>query len=328
MKKRFLSVILACVMTASLVACGDSASSSNSSSGDPATSSGEKYNIAYLNRDDSDDYLSNLMNKFITAAEATGEISVNRYDAGADVNQQLTQFEDALTKGADMIVLLCQDKESVVSKVLECNQNGIPVLTLGIPLAEDSCEFINIGSDDYDLAYTEAKYMMERLPENGKIVYLKFPDSSMISINRNQGIMDAIADSGRTDYEIISTMDYKATTEEAMSLMEDLLQVYNDGFDAVITHNDKGTYGVIAAIEGAGYDPSEKLIVSIDGEAAACEMISNGKLTMSVKQDMDSSVEKAIELIELYRNGGKPDSDEYIISGIAVDASNVAENLE
>ena len=334
MKKRLFAAFLACMMAVSITACGSPASSGSAAASGgaeasgAAASSGEKYKIAYLNRDDADDFLSILMNKFIDAAEATGEIEVNRYDAGADANQQLMQFEDALVKGVDMVILLCQDKESVVSKVLECNKEGIPVLTLGIPLAEGSCEFINIGADDYNLAYLEAEYMMEKLPENGKIIYLKFPDSSVISVNRNNGIMDAIKDSGRTDYEILTTMEYDASTEAAMSLMEDMLQVYNDNFDAVITHNDKGTYGVVSAIESAGYDPSSKLIVSIDGEDAACEMISNGKMTMSVKQNMDGVVEKALELVEVYRDGGKPDADEYFIDGVLVDATNVRDYMK
>ena len=49
---------------------------------------------------------------------------------------------------------------------------------------------------------------------------------------------------------------------------------------------------------------------------------------MSVKQDVDAMVSMAMDVVNLYREGGKPDSNDIVIDGINVDKSNVANYLE
>ena len=333
MKKRLFAALLAGVMTLSLAACGGTSSSGASSggtssggasSGSSASSgSAEKYRVAYFNRDDTDEFLNVLCSGVEDLCKADDTIEFTRYDAGSDANNQLTQVEDALSKGVDCIILSVQDGQTMVPTVKKCNEQGIPVICIDISLERDSCEFDFVGSNNYDLAYAEGKYMMENLPENGKILYFRFTVGSETSRLRDEGIMDAIKDSGRTDYEILTTMEYKATQEEGMSLMEDLLQVYGDDWDALITHNDKGTYGAIAAMEAAGYDPTSKLICSIDGEEIACNLIASGKMSVSIKQDQPGMCQGTYDLLKIYQSGEKPDTDTHYIPGVAVVASNV-----
>jgi ABC-type sugar transport system substrate-binding protein len=278
MKKKGLAFLLALSMALSLAACGAPAASGGNAAGGSGSGAAENYRVEYLNRDDTDEFLNVICTSVENLCKADETIEFIRYDAASDSNNQLAQMEDVINKGVDLIVLLCQDKESVVSKVLECHELGIPVIARDISLARGTCDFIYVGSDNYTLAYAEGKYLMEHLPANGKIIYLRFTPGSETSAKRHDGVTKAIEDSGRTDYEILTTMDYRATQEEGMSLMEDLLQVYGENWEALITHNDKGTYGAISAIEAAGYKVEDKLIVSFDGEDIAKQMILDGKM--------------------------------------------------
>lgn len=325
MKQRLFAALMSLFLVVSLAACGSPASNGGSNDG----SSGEKYKIAYFNRDDTDEYLNGFCSGVEALCSADDSIDFTRYDAQADANNQLMQVEDALSKGVDLIILSVQDKETMVSKVKECNEKGIPVICIDISMGRsDEYYFDFVGSNNFDLGYAEGKYMMEHLPENGKIMYLRFTIGSETSRLRDEGILAAIEDSGRSDYEILSTMEYNATIEDAMSKMEDQLQVYGDDWDAFIGHSDRALYGCISAMEGAGYDPSTKIMCSIDGEVTACQMILDGRVSCSIKQDQPGIIQKTFELVKQYQNGENPEpNSDYFISGITVDASNAAEYI-
>lgn len=277
--KKLLTILLALSMALALAACGggsvpaDSGTSGGGSdSGSSSDSGSEKYRVAYFNRDDADDFLANVRDGIQSRCEAKGDIEFTSYNGAGDAAKQVTQIEDALSRGVDMVVILPQDKESVISKVQECNEKGIPVLTVTVGLAEESGEFTYVGANDYDLAYTETSYLLEHLEPGKKFIYLRFTPGSFVAAERDRGSLAAIADAGRED-DVLTTMEYKNTTADAQKLMEDLIQNYGDDFAGVLTHNDKSIYGVINAINAANLDPSSKVICSIDGEVSACELV-------------------------------------------------------
>ena len=326
--KKLFALLLALAMTLALAACGGTTSDSESStgdSGDDGQETSEKYRIAYFNRDDADDFLANIRDGIQSRCEALGDIEFVSYNGASDAAKQVTQIEDAISKGIDMAIILPQDKESVVSKVQECNELGIPVLTVSVGLEEGSGDFTYIGSNDYDLAYQETQYLLDHLEPGKKFIYLRFTPGSYVAAHRDEGSLAAIADAGRED-DVLTTMEYENTTADAQKLMEDLIQVYGDDFDGVMSHNDKSIYGVINAINAAGLDPSSKVICSIDGEVSAMELIKNGQLTMSIKQDIEDMCDKTMEAIETYRAGETPEHNIYS-AAIAVDAENVDQYL-
>lgn len=328
MKKRILSAILASVMLLALTACGgNSAPSDSTDSGNGSDST--TYRIAYFNRDDTDEYLNGFTSGVEALCAADSSISFTRYDAQADANNQLMQVEDALSKGVDLIILSVQDKETMVSKVKECNEKGIPVICIDISMARsDDYYFDFVGSNNYDLAYEEGTFMMEHLPENGKILYMRFRVGSETSRLRHEGVMAAIEDSGRTDYELLTTMEYDGTIEDAMSKMEDNLQVYGNDWDAYICPSDRGLYGGLSAIEGANYDPATKIICSIDGEPMAAQMILDGRASCSVKQDQQGIIDKTFELVKAYQAGETLEKNgDYYVPGFMVNADNAADYI-
>ena len=329
--KKLFAIFLALSMVLALAACGSTSDSSSpeggaEGSGSESSEASDLYRIAYFNRDDADDFLANVRDGIQSRCEEAGDIEFVSYNGAGDAAKQVTQIEDAISKGIDMAIILPQDKESVASKVKECNELGIPVLTVSVGLEESSGDFTYIGSNDYDLAYQETQYLLDHLEPGEKFIYLRFAPGSYVAAQRDQGSLDAIADAGRED-DVLTTMEYKNTTADAQKLMEDLIQVYGDDFAGVMSHNDKSIYGVINAINAAGLDPSSKVICSIDGEVSAMELIKNGQLTMSIKQDVEDMCDKTMDAINTYRAGEIPEHNIYS-AAISVDAENVDQYLQ
>ena len=258
---------------------------------------GEKYRVAYFNREDTDEYLNQFCTGVQTLCEADDTIAFTRYNGESDANNQLAQVEDAINRGVDLIILSVQDKETMVSKVKQCNELGIPVICIDISMDHgDDYYFDFVGSNNYDLGFAEGAYAAEVLPENAKLLYFRFTPGSVTSNLRHDGILAGLASTGRTDIEILTTMEYNATQAKAMSLMEDQIQVYGSDWDGLITHNDKGTYGCISAMQAAGIDPTTKQIFSIDGEEIACNLIKAGQMTVTCQSKRSIARENAAGL--------------------------------
>jgi len=66
------------------------------------------------------------------------------------------------------------------------------------------------------------------------------------------------------------------TTENGLKSMESALQAHPD-IDVVVSINDAGAYGALNALEAAGKDPKSTVIVGIDAEAQAKDLIKQGK---------------------------------------------------
>ena len=332
--KKLTALALAVAMVCGLTACSSSGSSSGGSSGGASGassggSSGDNYRVALLNKQDTNEYLCNTCNKIEALMEADGGITVERYDADGDSSAQLQQFEDCLSTGVDFIVVIPMDAQTLTAAVLEANDMGVPVLAADIKLEEGACDYMFVGSNNYELAYAQGQWLAEHMPENARILHFRFPPGSETSNNRYQGQIDALADSGRTDYEILATLEFDASQEDAMSKMEDAIQVYGDEFDVILVPADAAIYGSISAMEAANIDVPSKMLVGFDAEDACVKLIKEGKVDMSFKQMQDDCAAKVYEVASTYRDGGSvADGDKIMyIPGMAVDSTNVDEFL-
>jgi ribose transport system substrate-binding protein len=65
------------------------------------------------------------------------------------------------------------------------------------------------------------------------------------------------------------------TTDNALTSMQEALKAHPT-IDVVVSINDAGAYGALSALETAGKDPQRTIVVGIDGESRARELIKQG----------------------------------------------------
>jgi len=66
------------------------------------------------------------------------------------------------------------------------------------------------------------------------------------------------------------------TPENGLASLENALQAHPD-IDVVVSINDAGAFGAIKALEAAGKDPQKTIVVGIDADAQAKDLIKQGK---------------------------------------------------
>ncbi len=268
MKKRTLNKLMALGLAASMVlgmaACGSSgdtkeegqgtAESTTASEGDTATAdvdSGDKIVVGvdlYYRRDE---YYVDLETTFRAYGEEKGyEMVIS--DADGDVTTQISQIEDFITQGVDVILLAAADPTALIPACQDAIDAGIPVICYDGGIDSDipaTKVIFDYYEDGAMVAEWAKQYITDNLGGKAKVAILDFPASPIVCGLRAQGFAETI--SQLDGVEIVAQQDGKASRTDAMAVMENILTA-NPDVDLVYGINYDTGAGAASAIEAAG----------------------------------------------------------------------------
>lgn len=268
MKKRTLNKLMALGLAASMVlgmaACGSSgdtkeegqgtAESTTASADDTATAdadSGDKIVVGvdlYYRRDE---YYVDLETTFRAYGEEKGyEMVIS--DADGDVTTQISQIEDFITQGVDVILLAAADPTALIPACQDAIDAGIPVICYDGGIDSDipaTKVIFDYYEDGAMVAEWAKQYITDNLGGKAKVAILDFPASPIVCGLRAQGFAETI--SQLDGVEIVAQQDGKASRTDAMAVMENILTA-NPDVDLVYGINYDTGAGAASAIEAAG----------------------------------------------------------------------------
>jgi D-xylose transport system substrate-binding protein len=208
-------------------------------------------------------------------------------DANLSNEQQLTDVDTLISKGAKVLILLAQDTKAILPAVKKAHDAGIPVIAYD-RLIEDPA-ILYITFDNVKVGEAEAKAVLDKVP-TGNYVLIKGdpgdPNASTFLPQGwdNAGLKDKVA-SG--DIKILNGPDGTFTdawaTEKAQSNMEAIIDKANaDGnkIDAILAENDSTALGVVGALtsKNYGFPP----LSGQDGDKANLNNLALGKQYVDV----------------------------------------------
>ncbi len=198
-------------------------------------------------------------------------------DSKDDSAIEMTNVEDLLVQGVDLLMINPTDSAAVVSSVEAANEAGIPVVTLDRS-ADGGEVATHIASDNYAGGVMAGEYIVELLGGEGLVVELEGVPGASATIERGEGFnaaMDAV-----DTMEVIAAQTANFARAEGMSVMEDILQAQPE-IDAVFAHNDEMALGALEAITASGRDI---LIVGFDATDDALAAVAEGTMAATVEQ--------------------------------------------
>ncbi len=210
-------------------------------------------------------------------------------DAGSSAEQQLSDVENLITQGANVLIILAQDGTAIKPAVASAIAQGIPVIAYD-RLIEDPGAFY-ITFDNVEVGRMQAR-----------AVYAVQPEGNYVFIKGNQA--DANADFLRGGQEEVLLAEtgceelvapcpivnvgesYTDNWDPAVAQtnMEQFLTLNDNNVDAVVASNDGTAGGVVAALAAqgmAGLVP----VSGQDGDFAALNRVALGTQTVSVWKD-------------------------------------------
>ena len=206
-------------------------------------------------------------------------------DAGSSEEQQASDVENLLSQGANVIIILAQNTETILPSVQAAIDQGVPVIGYDRLIEDD--EALYISFDNVRVGELQAEAVLEVVSE-GNFVIIKGNGADANSDFLRQGYTNVgIPDVGEnSDTITIVGESYTDNWDPALaqSNMEQFLTENDNEVDAVLSENDGMAGGVVAALEAQGL-AGQVPVSGQDGDIAALNRVALGTQTVDVWKD-------------------------------------------
>jgi len=329
-----LSAVAALVLAAGVAACG---SDDNSSGG----GGGKGGKIALLlpetktTRYEAQD--RPLFEKKVKAI--CSDCSIIYSNADQDASKQQQQAEAAITNGAKVLVLDPVDSASAASIVTRAAQSKIPVISYDRLITNADVDYY-ISFNNEQVGKLQASTLVKKMGDKGTIFMINGAPTDNNAKGFKAGAHSVLDKSGVKIGKEFDTPDWspdKAQTEAQQAITA----LGKNGFQGVYAANDGTAGGAIAAMKGAGIDPSTKPTTGQDAELAGIQRIVSGDQYMTVykayKPEAEDAATLAVALVQgksapsglvtTKTNNGKKDVPSVILTPVAVTQSNIKDTV-
>jgi D-xylose transport system substrate-binding protein len=335
-----LSCVAALVLAVGVAACGSSNKSSSKSSGG---GSGGKIALL-LPETKTARYESQDRPLFEAKAKALcSSCQILYSNADQDASKQQQQAEAAITNGAKVLVLDPVDSASAAAIVTRASQSKIPVISYDRLITGAKVDYY-ISFDNVQVGKLQATTLVDKLKKDGKGSGTIFMINGAPTDNNaklfKQGAHSVLDSSGLKIGKEYDTPDWspdKAQNEAQQAITA----LGKNGFVGVYAANDGTAGGAIAAMKGAGVDPSTRPSTGQDAELAAIQRILAGQQYMTVYKAIKPEAEDAATLAVALAQGksapsgmvnGKTDNGNgqvpsVLLKPVAVTAANVKDTV-
>ena len=229
--------------------------------------------------------------------ELNGDILLTR-DAAMDQERQNQEIQELVDAGVCAIFMTPVEWDTSKEGVQIAAAAGVPVIVVDAAIQDSELAACSVLSDNYQAGVLCAQHLLS-VRDSAKILLLEHA-TARSGVDRIQGFKDTIA--GHEGFEILGSGESGGQLENAMPVMEQLLQQYPDA-DVLMALNDNSVFGGLAAIQGA--DLSDRFLVySVDGSPEGKAMVSSGFLTATCAQFPSKIAEEAVKQAYAAINGG------------------------
>ncbi len=231
-------------------------------------------------------------------------------NANQDAALQQSQADAAITNGAQVLVLDPVDSASAASIVTKANSAKIPVISYDRLIMNAPVDFY-ISFDNEKVGTLQGQALLDRLTADGNagktIVMINgSPTDNNATLFKKgaHSVLDGKVKIG-AEYD---TPDW--SPDKAQDQMDQAItKLGKDGFVGVLAANDGTAGGAIAAMKGAGIDPSTRPTTGQDAELAAIQRIILGEQYMTVYKAIKLEAEAAATLAVALAKGEDPPAD-------------------
>lgn len=281
----------------------------------------DRYVIGVTMKTLQDEYSRKLGDAIKERAEQYDNIELLLVDAQADLYKQLTQVEDFIVRGVDVIVLNPQDAGGGSLAVKRANEAGIPLIEVNT--VTNNTNYVSyVGSSDTAAGKIQGKYVYERLNGKGNVVLLYGNMGQSPQILREKGLIETLL--SKPDINLVSAQTANWQRAQAMSITEDWLLKYDD-IDAICAQNDDMAMGALRAVEALGR--KDIVITGVDAIDDALKAIDEGRLDATVLQDAIAQGYKTVDVALEVAKGNEVE-EEYIIPFKLITKDNVEEYIK
>ncbi|WP_265519173.1 ABC transporter substrate-binding protein [Nitratireductor luteus] len=252
------------------------------------------------------------------AKEINPDVQVTSVSADYDLNKQVSQIDNFIAAGVDIIMLNAVDASAIAPAVKRAKDAGIVVAAFDVSAPGAN---VTVMTDNVAAGAKACQYIVDNLEGGeGNVIIINGPQSSSI-IDRVKGCKDVL--SKHEGITILSDdQNGQASRDGGLSVMEGLLTRYDD-IDAVFAINDPTGIGASLAAKQLGRD--DFFITAVDGAPDIEEALSSGNSMIKASASQDPYVMAGMALKMGYDvfMGNTPEEDTVLLEPELITAENV-----
>lgn len=205
------------------------------------------------------------------------DVKLTIVDGRRDSATQLAGVEDLITRKVSAVVMSPNDSKALAPIADAAKRASIPLIVFDRKLDVPETDFAAfIGSDNVEMGRVAARYVIEKIGEEGKVIQLEGTPGASATVDRKQGFEEEMAK--HPGIKMVSYVGHYRL-QEAVAAMEDAVTAHRD-VKAVFAHNDTMAMGAAQVLEEQKIEGVTT--VGMDGGKEGCEGVESGRLTGSV----------------------------------------------
>ncbi|NLP45519.1 MAG: sugar ABC transporter substrate-binding protein [Epulopiscium sp.] len=341
--KKYIAMMLASVMVISLSACQSGGDNSQLVGVSMPTKSSQRW------IQDGDNMKKQLEDKGYKVDLQYGEDSVDN---------QVSQIENMIAKGAKVLVIASIDGEALTDVLQKAADNGIKTIAYDRLIRNSEHVSYYATFDNFEVGVQQANTIVEGLdlenqtgpfnielfggsPDDNNAYF--FYDGAMSVLQPYIDSGKLVIKSGQTGMDKVSTLRWDGATAQAR--MDNILSAHytSDTIHAVLSPYDGISIGIISSLKSLGYGTDNKKMPIVSGQDAEIPSIKSiiaGEQYSTIFKDTRILAEKCVTMVDAIFKGTEPEINDtetydngkiivpsYLCDPIPVDQTNYKEVL-
>lgn len=269
------------------------------------------------------------------------------------VENQISQIENMITKGVDVLVVASIDGEALTNVLEKANNEEIKVIAYDRLIKNTKHVTYYATFDNFKVGVLQGSYIEEKLglkdgkgpfnielfggsPDDNNAYF--FFDGAMSVLQPYIDSGKLVVKSGQDTFDQAATLRWDGAAAQAR--MDNLLSASyaSEKVAAVLSPYDGISIGIISSLKGVGYGSADMplpIITGQDAELASIKSIIAGKQTQTVFKDTRELAKKAVEMADAVLKGKEAEVNDtktydngvkvvpsYLLEPVSVDKEN------
>lgn len=274
--KRIFAMVLVMVVCLSTACGNNSTSDKDNTAADKETVSGDLQGkkVGYSCGQEFEERWLREIGLFEDFFEANG-VEFSYQMANHDNNKQVSQAENFINQGVDVLILTPSDADAAAVIADACEEAGVTLIVYDQPLNSKNVDYL-VTFDSITTGEIISQAVFERAPE-GNYVVLYGDQANMNAQGIKEGYWNTIqeaVDSGKINV-VMEQWVANWDPNEAQNLVENALTANNNDIQGILTPNDGTAGGAIQALKSQNLEGVVP-VAGQDADLAACQRIVEG----------------------------------------------------
>ncbi|PRH84628.1 ABC transporter substrate-binding protein [Labrys okinawensis] len=225
---------------------------------------------------------------------------VTTSDGQNDMGKQISDVEDMVAKGVNLLILNPRDPEGLVGAANAATAAGVKVVVMDSSINTKANIVTQVRSSNDQNGFLVGQWLAKKMQGKPvKIILLSGSQGNEVGRDRRLGVFRGLVEGqlvndGKASFEVLGQGWGNWATEDGLKAAEDLLQAHPD-VTVLLAENDSMALGGMKALQAAGKN-DVLVLAAADGQKEALALIKEGKYGATGLNDPDLVARTAVDI--------------------------------